>query len=457
MISKAPIISLFLAFTLPFAALAQSSDYDISADVTEGCDSLRVKFTFIDNTGQDTVTNFFWDFGNGESSELRDPDPVSYNVPAPYTVTLLFGSSIENMLESDLTIIKNNYITVYPTISADFTYTDTIEIGYYAVSFKHKDQPYSNAGIYAWDFGDGEGSDKRNVIHNYSGPGVYTVKLGVSTVNGCADSSTQVVTLTAPPDMPKIVASDTFGCGEARVKFALDNVDAGTLSSISWNFGNGTTSEQVDPDTVVYNTPGYYNVSVIINGDEAHAVEEDNLVHVQLLSPAYFIYKDTVTYDAYIFRHAGATDPFATYTYLWDLGGVTRTSTENWIEWKFPAMDTTYLVKLTVTDNFGCTDSKEASIYVFSELTVQNVFTPNGDNRNDLFEVSSHGSVPLSLNIFTRSGTLVYKAEGITITWDGRTSWGLELSQGVYYYVLDAIGDNPDKRFHKAGFIYLYR
>ena len=68
MISKTPIISLVLAFMLPFAGIAQTSTYDISADVTEGCDSIKVKFTFIDNALEDTITTFFWDFGNGESS-----------------------------------------------------------------------------------------------------------------------------------------------------------------------------------------------------------------------------------------------------------------------------------------------------------------------------------------------------------------------------------------------------
>jgi gliding motility-associated-like protein len=456
MISKAPIISLFLAFLLPLTGTAQSGTYDISANATEGCDSIKVKFTFVNNASVDTITNFFWDFGNGESSEERDPDTVFYTIPAPYTITLLFGSSIDNMLESDIPIVKNNYITVYPTISADFTYTDTTEVGYYAVSFKHKDQPYSNAGIYTWEFGDGETSDQRKVIHNYAGPGTYTVKLMVSTLYGCADSSQQVISLVAPPDMPEIVASDTFGCGEARVKFSLDNVDTDTITSIHWDFGNGTTSNQVDPDTLVYNTPGFYDVGVVINGDEAHAVTEKMLVHVQLLSPADFTYKDTVTYDTYIFEHTGATDPAATYAYLWEIGGVGN-KTEKRIQVKFPAPDTTYLVKLTVSDNFGCTDSKEASIYIFTELEVQNVFTPNGDNSNDVFEVDSHGSVPLSIKIFTRSGTLVFKGEGYTITWDGRTSWGLELSPGIYYFVLDATGDNPDQRFHKAGFIYLYR
>jgi gliding motility-associated-like protein len=456
MISKTPIISLVLAFLLPFAGIAQSSTYDISANVTEGCDSIKVKFTFINNATVDTITTFFWDFGNGESSEVRNPDTVFYDIPAPYTITLLFGSSIENMLESDLTIIKNNYITVYPTISADFTYTDTTEIGYYAVSFKHKDQPYSNAGIYAWDFGDGETSDQRNVIHNYPGPGTYTVNLTVSTLYGCADSLKQVVTLSAPPDMPVIVASDTFGCGEARVKFSLDNVDVGTVSTIRWDFGNGTTSDQVDPDTVVYNIPGYYDVGVVINGDEAHAISEERLVHVQLLSPADFTYRDTITYDTYIFEHTGATDASATYTYSWEIDDI-DTGTGKRIQITFPAPDTVYTIRLTVTDNFGCTDSNETSIFIFSELRVQNVFTPNDDNLNDFFEVTSYGSVPMSIKIFTRTGTLVYKGEGYTITWDGRTSWGLELNQGIYYYVLDALADDPNKRFHKSGFIYLYR
>jgi gliding motility-associated-like protein len=256
--------------------------------------------------------------------------------------------------------------------------------------------------------------------------------------------------------MPVIAASDTFGCGEARVKFSIGNVDADTISAIRWDFGNSTTSNQVDPDTVVYNTPGYYDVSVVINGDEAHGVTEYDLVHVQFVSPADFTYKDTVTYDAYVFEHTGALDTSATYTYSWEIGEV-GTQTGKRIQVKFPVSDTVYLVTLTVTDNFGCSDTRETSIYVLSALDVQNVFTPNGDNVNDNFEVTSHGNMPLVIRIFTRTGTLVYEGKGSTLTWDGRTSWGLQLSQGIYYYVLDALGDDPSNRFHKTGFIYLYR
>jgi gliding motility-associated-like protein len=449
------ISALITVLILPLAARGQST-YDITADVTEGCDSVKVKFTFMRSDTLEKLTNFFWDFGNGQSSTVIDPDTVFYNVPGPYTIILLFGTSESDMLDRD-PIIKSNFITVYPSITADFTFTDTIEVGYYAVSFKHKDQPYSNAGIYAWDFGDGETSDQRNVIHNYPGPGTYNVTLRVSNNYGCADSSEQVITLAAPPEMPEITASDTFGCGELRVKFTLGNVDPDTVTSISWDFGNGTTSNLTDPDTVVYNQPGRFDVGVVINGDVTHGVKVKNMIHVQLLSPAEFTFRDTVTYNSIIVEHTGITDTNAIYTYSWDFGEDIGLKTGKRVQVIYEAKDSSYYVKLIVTDNFGCTDSSEDIIYIYSELTVQNVFTPNGDNINDYFEITSHGSAPLVIRIFTRTGTLVYKGEGYTITWDGRTSWGLDLNQGIYYYVLDALENDPDNRYHKTGFIYLYK
>jgi len=448
---KKYISALALAFVLPFTGIAQ---YDFTADITEGCDSFKVKFTFLSTASLDTVDIFEWDFGNGESSNLRNPDSVLYKIPGSYRVILLYGSNDTNLLEN--IIIKENYINVSPSLTAGFTHSLVPEIGWYAVSFEHEDQPNVMAGIYEWDFGDGTDSLKRDVVHNYAGPGTYTVRLKVSTPAGCADSSEQVVILTIPAGLPEIIASDTFGCGKVRVKFSLGNVDTDTISTIRWYFGNGDTDNNADPDTIVYDEPGYYDVGIVINGDTAHSVIVKKLIHVQLISPADFTYIDTVTYDTYVLEHTGATDMAAAYTYLWNIAGIgTRTGSREVV--KFPAPDTSYLVRLTVSDNFGCVDSGEAIIYVFEELQVQNVFTPNADGLNDFFEISSNESVPLSIKIFTRTGTLVYKAEGYRITWDGRTSWGLELSQGVYYYVLDALSDDPNNQYRKSGFVYLYR
>ena len=271
----------------------QALVYDFTADATR-LHSFKL-ITFISNASVDTLTNFAWDFGNGQSSYVRNPDTVLYNTPGPYTVTMFYGSSAANMLNN--IIAKFNYIIVYPTVPADFTYTDTNEYAYYAVSFKHENSPYSNFPAYLWDFDDGTVTGKTPYT---SSPGrELTIKLKTYYPYGCADSTQQTVVITRPANMPLIIPSDNFGCGSVNVYFSLSNIDTDTLTSIFWDFGNRQTSTLIGPDTVRYSNPGYYNVSVLINNDTAHTVVERNLIHVQLFSRATFSYVDT-QYDTYV-------------------------------------------------------------------------------------------------------------------------------------------------------------
>lgn len=90
-----------------------------------------------------------------------------------------------------------------------------------------------------------------------------------------------------------------------------------------------------------------------------------------------------------------------------------------------------------------------------SELDVPNVFTPNGDQVNDYFEVKTDGSTIYEFSIFTRIGTRIYYSLSPRIFWDGKSAGGTELPEGVYYYVIEDTGDgNP---YESAGFIHLFR
>lgn len=88
-------------------------------------------------------------------------------------------------------------------------------------------------------------------------------------------------------------------------------------------------------------------------------------------------------------------------------------------------------------------------------LNVPNVFTPNGDNINDYFEVITDGTTMYEFTVFTRSGARVYYSLSPRIFWDGQSSGGLDLSEGIYYYVIEETGDSEP--FKKAGFIHLFR
>ncbi|UFH52004.1 gliding motility-associated C-terminal domain-containing protein [Spirosoma sp. KNUC1025] len=69
-------------------------------------------------------------------------------------------------------------------------------------------------------------------------------------------------------------------------------------------------------------------------------------------------------------------------------------------------------------------------------LVLPNVFTPNGDGRNDQF-------VPfkcprfveqIEFVVFNRWGAKVYEVTSPSLAWDGRSKEGVELPSGLYYY-----------------------
>lgn len=62
-------------------------------------------------------------------------------------------------------------------------------------------------------------------------------------------------------------------------------------------------------------------------------------------------------------------------------------------------------------------------------LIVPNVFTPNGDNMNDHFEVRTEGMNDFYLSVFNRYGKRMYETDKIDFHWSGG-----DASSGVYYW-----------------------
>jgi len=92
---------------------------------------------------------------------------------------------------------------------------------------------------------------------------------------------------------------------------------------------------------------------------------------------------------------------------------------------------------------------------VGDELEIPNVFTPNGDQVNDYFEVTTDGINVYEFTVFTRAGTRIYHSLSPRIFWDGNSLDGKELSDGIYYYVIEEQGGTSP--FETAGFMYLFR
>lgn len=68
-----------------------------------------------------------------------------------------------------------------------------------------------------------------------------------------------------------------------------------------------------------------------------------------------------------------------------------------------------------------------------------NIFSPNGDNINDLFKPGPYKFVDhIDMQIFDRWGVLVFKTDNPDINWDGKNMYTNKMvTDGVYYYVCD--------------------
>ena len=68
----------------------------------------------------------------------------------------------------------------------------------------------------------------------------------------------------------------------------------------------------------------------------------------------------------------------------------------------------------------------------FAEITVPTLFTPNGDGRNDVFEIRGLSQyAETELIIVNRWGNEVFRSKNYQNTWKGDG-----LNEGTYYYLL---------------------
>ncbi|MGZ2370141.1 T9SS type B sorting domain-containing protein [Ancylomarina sp. YFZ004] len=126
-----------------------------------------------------------------------------------------------------------------------------------------------------------------------------------------------------------------------------------------------------------------------------------------------------------------------------------------------------YFVKLIVTNNDispACEDIFRSTEIIVegSIFEVPNVFTPNGDGKNDKFHLKLYSVKSYSVKIFNRWGRLVYEFQESDVSpgladrkssksWDGKIS-GKLAAPGTYFYVVEAEGrEEEGKHYTEKG------
>jgi len=143
-------------------------------------------------------------------------------------------------------------------------------------------------------------------------------------------------------------------------------------------------------------------------------------------------------------------------TWLWDFGDGSSSASQN--PSHIFSSNGVQTVCLTAGNANGCIDSVcyTIEVDVFEFINIPNVFTPDGDGINDQFYINNSGLKEFQIEIFNRWGIKVFESESGSVKWDGRSTAGVELSDGTYYYILKAISVT-NKDYSTKGFINLLR
>jgi gliding motility-associated-like protein len=73
------------------------------------------------------------------------------------------------------------------------------------------------------------------------------------------------------------------------------------------------------------------------------------------------------------------------------------------------------------------------------KISFPNVFSPNGDGKNDTFEPMNCPAFIKNIDyqIYNRQGLLVAEGSGQKLSWDGLSTTGKDVSVGTYYYIIN--------------------
>ncbi|MEO8761573.1 MAG: gliding motility-associated C-terminal domain-containing protein [Bacteroidia bacterium] len=122
----------------------------------------------------------------------------------------------------------------------------------------------------------------------------------------------------------------------------------------------------------------------------------------------------------------------------------------------------------------GCADSAVTMVAVttynaFRPNELVNIFSPNGDNRNDFFYPFYQTNMnqyqifkqeqSYELKVYNRWGTLVYEATDYNKPWDGKAKSGSDADDGTYFFVVKYQSNCGSKAdlIEKKGFVQLVR
>ncbi|HIF15179.1 MAG TPA: PKD domain-containing protein, partial [Bacteroidetes bacterium] len=457
--------------TLPTDSIIDSlvaGIYEITITDAKGCDTSAsitisepdtLKYSYIKYDDHCDQHN-----GTLDLSGVGGTSPFTFNTSGPGS-TGVSGSQLTSLTHGDyyITITDANSCQYNDSLILDSIPNPDATISYTApslcldtpVAFSANAIP-SNSSISSWiwsvdiDYSNPNPntwvpiySSGQNISYFYSDTGAKEVKLTVTDIHGCKDTDTVVVNI-YPLPVVDFYADTVWGCDTLSVSF-YDRSQTIDTSTYYWDLGNSQTST----DSIAlayYSQTGVYDVSLTVTNPYgcSNSKTIQDIITVYKSPDAAFNFAPATT------SNLGPPVDFFdasinAVSWSWNFGDTLPSSISNEQNPSHIYSDTGYMyVMLAIQSEETCKDTVYSSIYVktYHSIFIPNVFTPNGDDINDVFIPVGmlQGIDEYSMHIYNRWGDRIFHTEDKYTAWNGAVNNDpLKLCQnGAYVYFIVA-------------------
>ena len=381
------------------------------------------------NLNASGAVSYVWTPSTGLSSSIISNPVATPSTTITYTVTGTGANGCTNTATITIVVSSNPIATASasPT-SVCLGQSSTLTAG--------------GGTTYAWSPSTGLSATTGSVVTaTPTTSTTYTVT--VTNAAGCTATATVNVTITAGPSVAAGTSTNQI-CGNTDGTATAGVVTGTGPFTYLWSPGGQTNA------TATGLTAGTY--TVLITDAAGCIVTQTVTVNVILgviasatANPTTGVWPLNVTFTN---TSTGANN------YSWTFGDATNSTLQDPVH-TYGAPGTYTVMLVAWNNNPLCADTFYLTIIVYDEviLIIPNIFTPNGDGKNDVFSATVQGIADITGTIYDRWGVEVgVWSGGATGGWNGITTKGKKVSDGTYYYVLTATGFDG-KVYEEKGFV----
>ncbi len=297
------------------------------------------------------------------------------------------------------------------------------------LSYSFVNNSSGNVVSQTWLWGDGDSSTLFQPEHAFDEPGNYQITLVVQNSVPCYNTFQRSVVVDSLPVLSFTTDQQNICAGQSVL---FEAISASNITSLAWRFNNGDYA-YTDEQTIklAFDDAGIMPVTIKAQFRSCPEQEYTDTVYVHSL-PLASIGEDTsiCLQGASIMLGNKTDDRY--YKYLWNTGDTSA----------MIAARHYGLYYIIVTDPYGCVASDSVEVSKDCYIDIPNVFTPNGDGRNDYFlpkAMASDNIISFHLRIYSRWGQLVFEQTSLYDKgWDGKLN-GKDLAADVYVYLADVL------------------